>query len=392
MSQVISGLGSFLQKAYEKHKGARLGLLCNLASVGPDYRHALYHLDRALPGSVKVILSPQHGFSGEKQDNMVESENSALSDGRPVYSLYGATRVPEPYMLEGLDAVLVDLPDIGTRVYTFSQTLFLFIKETGKLSLPIIILDRPNPIGGTVLEGNLLKDSMSSFVGMARVPMRHGFTLGEYALYAEKTLLHSKAPIEVIPALNWNRKDSFIKTGLPWVLPSPNMPTPETALLYPGTVIFEGTMVSEGRGTVKPFHLIGAPYIDPDLLATALRELKLPGTAFRETYFQPTFNKYMGELCGGVEIHPLDDSFRPFLTALSILGAILMLYPKDFKLKDPPYEYEFQRRPIDLILGDDTIFDRLSRGESAANLCREFAPEIESFRNSPERLCSLLYS
>jgi uncharacterized protein YbbC (DUF1343 family) len=392
MSQVATGLASFLNKDYLKFKGAKLGLLCNQASVSLDYRHAIYHLDRIIPGSLQVIFSPQHGFMGEKQDNMVESEDGSLKDGRRVYSLYGETRKPLPHMLEDLDAVLVDLPDLGTRVYTFSQTLFLFMKEAAKTSLPIVVLDRPNPIGGRILEGNLLDPKFSSFVGMALTPMRHGFTLGEYARYAFTTLLKREGILKVVPLTNWNRDKLFSQTGLPWVLPSPNMPSPETALLYPGTVIFEGTNLSEGRGTVKPFHLIGAPYIDPSLLAKELRALNLKGVAFRETFFLPTFNKHMGKLCGGVEIHPTDPyAFRPFLTALSILEIVLKLYPHDFQLKDPPYEYECVKRPIDLILGSPRIFNALHKGQSAKELCQDLEAEIEGFRLSPERQEALLY-
>jgi uncharacterized protein YbbC (DUF1343 family) len=382
MPDALTGLSVFLEENVSRYKGKALGLLSNQASVGPDYRHALWHLDKAMPGAVKVLFSPQHGFAGEKQDNMVESSHFRLPDGRPVYSLYGEKRVPEPFMLEGLDAVIADLPDMGTRVYTFAQTLFMFMEAMGK-DIEIVVLDRPNPIGGEVIEGNILDEEMKSFVGLTPVPLRHGFTLGEHSLFAN-SLSKSPCSLSIVPCRNWKREEHFLETGLPWVLPSPNIPSPLTAFLYPGMVIFEGTMLSEGRGTTLPFHLVGAPYADPGLLASSLRGMKLENVAFREARFQPSFQKHAGKPCGGVEVHPLNKSFRPFLTALCILEAILKNHPDDFELKDPPYEYELERRPIDLILGRKGIFERLKKGESAKEIVSSFEPELKAFSKMRE--------
>jgi uncharacterized protein YbbC (DUF1343 family) len=384
MPGTICGLEAFAAEHYQLYQGQALGLLCNQASVGQGYAHALDILDRVLPGGVVAIFSPQHGWAGEKQDNMVESPHGRTRDGRPVYSLYGQNRRPDPYMLEGLDALLVDLPDMGTRVYTFFQTLTYAMEEAGKQELPVIILDRPNPIGGHLLEGNLLDEDCRSFVGLYPIPMRHGLTLGELAHLALEGI-DPAPPLSVVKASNWKREEYYPQTGLNWVMPSPNMPTPETAWLYPGQVIFEGTNLSEGRGTTKPFHLVGAPYIDQDLLAADLSELKLPGVVLRPIRFQPSYHKWAGEICGGVEVHPLNDSYRPYLTALSILEMVLRRNFKNFRLKEPPYEYDFFRRPIDLILGRKSLFDSLAKGISAKILCHSFKEEENSFLEKRQR-------
>ncbi|MDR2352964.1 MAG: DUF1343 domain-containing protein [Deltaproteobacteria bacterium] len=378
MPRVQTGLSVFLEN-HHKYRHQNLGLLTNQASVGPDYRHALWHLDKILPGKIKTLFSPQHGFAGEKQDNMIESPHSQTRDGRPIYSLYGETRQPKPFFLEGLEAVLVDLPDMGTRVYTFAQTLSLFLEIAGQIGVEVVVLDRPNPIGGEILEGNLLDPDCFSFVGLHQIPMRHGLTLGELALYMNASQ-KKPAPLTIVPVKNWQRKDFFPETSLPWVMPSPNLPTPETAILYPGSVIFEGTLVSEGRGTTRPFHLIGAPYIDGELLAEVLNQSRLPGVFFRPVTFLPNFQKWQGQVCGGIEIHILDKlTFRAYLTGLSILEKILNIYPHHFQLKDPPYEYELTRRPIDLILGKTHIFSDLQTGVKATTLIESFACDILAF-------------
>jgi uncharacterized protein YbbC (DUF1343 family) len=379
MPDVTPGLINFLRNSAYKYEGKSLGLLANQASVGPDYRHAVELIDNRLPGRLKTIFSPQHGYMGEKQDNMVPSGHTRLPDGRPVYSLYGDKRIPEDYMLEGLDVILVDLQDVGTRVYTFAQTLSLFMEKIGGTDIGMCVLDRPNPIGGKVAEGCMLDPDCVSFVGLQPVPLRHSLTMAELALYYNE-LIRPQVNLRVVPAINWVRYAYFSRTSLPWVMPSPNMPDPLTALLYAGTVIFEGTNLSEGRGTTRPFHMVGAPYVEPARIKKDLDELRLPAVAFREVYFQPCYNKWEGQVCGGVEIHPTGKKFKPFLTALSLLQAVLRRYPKDFKLKEPPYEYETERRPIDLILGRKTVFDDLQNGIPAAQIDKANEPEIRAFQ------------
>ncbi|MDR0621282.1 MAG: DUF1343 domain-containing protein [Deltaproteobacteria bacterium] len=377
--RIASGLSVFLHSHAYDYLGKPIGLLANQASVEPDLQHALLSLDIKLPGSVKKIFSPQHGFVGEKQDNMVESDHGQLPDGRPVYSLYSERRAPKAEWLSDLDVLLVDLQDAGTRVYTFVWTVVLTMEVCAEIGLEVIILDRPNPIGGEAIEGNLLDDDCQSFVGLAPIPMRHSLTMGELCLYVNSRF---KKPcnLTVIPMHGWQRDMYHFDTELTWVMPSPNLPLPTSALLYPGAVIWEGTNVSEGRGTTRPFHIFGAPYLDSRALALDLKPLKLPGFMAREASFQPTFNKWSGELCHGLEIYPQDKSFKPFLTALSILEIILRRWPNEFKLKEPPYEYEFERRPIDLILGRKGLFEALKSGTSAKELCASFSEELKRYR------------
>ena len=380
------GLERFLAGEGRAYKKARLGLLAGPASLGPGYRHALELLDRALPGAVVALFGPQHGWAGEKQDNMVESAHGRDRRGRPIHSLYGETRRPTPAMLAGLDALLVDLTDVGTRVYTFAHTLSHCLEEAG--GLEVILLDRPNPLGGLDMEGHVLAGDCRSFVGLHPLPMRHGLTLGELALFINRRLPRP-APLTVIPCENWRRSQYFPETGLPWIMPSPNLPTFESAWVYPGQVIWEGLNISEGRGTTRPFNLLGAPFINPGALAARLKKQDLPGLACRPVSFQPTFNKWAGETCQGLELFPLDKSFQPLLTGLSLLQIILELYPDSLKLKEPPYEYEYERRPLDLILGRTDLYDRLAAGTTAEELAREWAGDLAAFQ--AERLDVLLY-
>lgn len=378
MRTVVTGLEKFIASDSSSYRKARLGLLANQASVGPGYVHALEMLDETLPGAVTDLFGPQHGWAGEKQDNMVESAHGRDRHGRPIFSLYGETRRPTPEMLTDLDALLVDMVDVGTRVYTFAHTLSYCLEEAGRVGLEVIILDRPNPIGGREVEGNLLADDCRSFVGLHPTPMRHGLTLGELTRLINSRL-EKPAEVKVITCDNWSREKYFLETGLPWVYPSPNMPSPDCAWVYPGQVIWEGTNISEGRGTTRPFNLVGAPFIDSDVLLRRLREMSLPGVIFRRAHFQPTFHKWAGEMCRGLEIFPTDKSFKPYLTSLSILQIIIELWPEQFKLKEPPYEYEFERRPLDLILGRNDLFNRLAAGESTADLECGWQPELEKY-------------
>ncbi len=384
----ITGLERFITRESGPYQKARLGLLANQASVGPGYVHALDLLDQALPGAITALFGPQHGWAGEKQDNMVESDHGLDGRGRPIYSLYGETRRPKPEMLEPLDALLVDLVDVGTRVYTFAHTLSHCLEEAALAGLEVIVLDRPNPIGGAEVEGNILDGDCRSFVGLHPIPMRHGLTLGELARFVNARL-DPPAPLKVIKVDNWRRHQYFPETGLPWVYPSPNLPGPDCAWVYPGQVLWEGTNVSEARGSTRPFNLFGAPFVDPEALLGRLKKMDLPGVVFRKAHFQPTFHKWAGQMCRGLEIYPQDRSFKPYLTSLCLLSLILEMWPEEFQLKQAPYEYEFTRRPIDLILGRCSLFDRLKAGESPFSLEASWADELEEFRQARETF--LLY-
>jgi uncharacterized protein YbbC (DUF1343 family) len=271
--------------------------------------------------------------------------------GLPVHSLYGATRQPTAAMLAGIDTLVIDLQDVGARVYTFIWTLLLCLQACARAGVRVVVLDRPNPLGGEVREGNLLDMGFVSFVGMAPIPIRHGLTIGELAVFFRRHF-ELDVDLEVAWMQGWRRSMWFDATGLPWVLPSPNMPTLETAIVYPGMVALEGTELSEGRGTTRPFELFGAPFIDPGALVARIDQHALPGVVFRPTFFEPTFQKHVRTLCGGVQLHVTDrDAFRSVRTMIAILAAVRALWPDELRWLEPPYEYETDKPPIDILAG-----------------------------------------
>jgi uncharacterized protein YbbC (DUF1343 family) len=370
-------------------RGRRFGLLMNQASVDHRLRYACDLLAERFPGQLKAIFSPQHGLWGEEQANMIESPHGWYEPlGLPVHSLYSETRRPTPEMLAGLDALVIDLQDVGTRVYTFVWTIQQCLIACAAAGITVIVLDRPNPLGGQIAEGPLLQPGYESFVGGASIPLRHGLTMGELAL-----LLNAEqqvgATLEVVPMVGWLRGMSFESTGLPWVWPSPNMPRISTALLYPGQVLLEGTNLSEGRGTTLPFEVVGAPFIDPHRLLNELTPLDLPGLRLRPIYFVPTFDKWQGQRCGGIALHVVDpDALRSVEMALQILAAVKRLWPADFAWLPPPYEYEREKMPIDILFGSAKlrqVFAADSTPDSAiANLAgldrRAWFERIEPYR------------
>jgi uncharacterized protein YbbC (DUF1343 family) len=254
-------------------------------------------------------------------------------------------------MLQDLDLLLIDLQDVGARYYTFAWTMYLAMRACERQKVRVIVLDRPNPINGVEVEGPKLNPEYRSFVGMHPIPVRHGKTIGELAIQFRNECFPTCA-LTVLPMKNWDRAMWFDQTGLPWVMPSPNMPTLTTATVYPGMCLFEGTNVSEGRGTTRPFEIFGAPWIDPEKLCRELNSLKLAGTHFREMFFQPTFNKFFDQLCGGAQLHVTDrNAFRPFETGVEVIRCIRRIYANHFQWKSPPYEYEYKRLPIEVLLG-----------------------------------------
>lgn len=341
----------------QKLRGKRLGALLHPASIDASLHHTLETLRRYDEKlfELSALFGPQHGILGHTQDNMIEWEGSLDPElGIPVYSLYGKTREPSPEMLSHIDALFVDMQDVGARYYTFIWTLFLCMKACEKAKIPVVVLDRPNPLGCAV-EGPILDLDYASFVGLWKLPVRHGKTIGELA----KVFRAERFPdceLYVMEMEGYDPRMWFDETGLPWVMPSPNMPTLDTATVYPGMCLFEATNVSEGRGTTRPFELFGAPFIDAKKLCKYLNGLHLPGVYFRENYFQPTFHKGAGKICGGAQIHVLDrERFRSFDTAVRILRYLFHEYPNDFAWKTPPYEYEYEKLPIDILLGSGTF-------------------------------------
>src|SRR5262245_13396761 len=335
-------------------RGARVGALLHPASVSSNIEHASRILERHSGDLFRLaaFFGPQHGFLGQTQDNMIEwksYEHPRLHI--PVYSLYGEHREPTAQMLDGLDVLLVDLQDIGSRYYTFVWTLYLSMRSCEKCGVSVVVLDRPNPINGVTTEGPLLDPNYKSFVGMHPLPVRHGRTIGDLAAHFRDEAFPN-CELTVLPMKNWQRTMWFDQTGLPWVMPSPNMPTLETAMVYPGMCLFEGTNISEGRGTTRPFEIFGAPFIDPEKLCTDLNDLNLPGVFFRENYFQPTFQKFAGQICGGAQIQVTNrEAFHPFQTGVEIIRVIRTLYRDQFAWKQPPYEYELEKLPIEILLG-----------------------------------------
>jgi uncharacterized protein YbbC (DUF1343 family) len=370
-------------------RGRTIGLVSNPASVNGGLRHVADVLE-AHGVRLGALFGPQHGFRSDLQENMIESPHAR--DGRrrvPIYSLYSETRQPTPAMLEGLDALVIDLQDVGTRIYTYIYTMAGCLRAAKAHGLPVIVCDRPNPIGGEAVEGPMLDPAFASFVGEYPIPMRHGMTIGELArLFNEHFGIGAK--LEVVAMRGWTRGQYFDETGLTWVMPSPNLPTLDSALVYPGTVLFEGTNVSEGRGTTRPFELIGAPWIDPEPLAAALDREALPGVFFRPTAFEPTFHKHTRTLCGGVQIHVRDrQAFRPVETGVAVLAACRGAGPTSFAWREPPYEYEAVRPPIDILCGSARERIAIEHGDSLADLTRRWAADVEGFL--PLRQRFLLY-
>lgn len=336
-------------------RGRRIGLLANQAAVTADLV-AAWHALAGRDVRLACLLAPEHGLWGVAQDmEAVEDEREPVL-GVPIHSLYGDSAlslVPRSDWLRDLDAVLVDLPDIGARYYTFAATLAHLMAACEPLGVEVIVLDRPNPIGGVLLEGGPVTPSCRSFVGEIDVPVRHGLTLGELALWLRATR-HPQLALTVVMCEGWSREQWWDETGLPWVAPSPNMPTLTTAAIYPGACLVEATNLSEGRGTTRPFELIGAPWLDGNELATRLASLDLPGVAFRPTGFRPQSGKHAGVVCGGVQWHVVDRlTMRPLETGVHVLRAARELAPDRFGWRADPYEFVSDVPAIDLLTGSD---------------------------------------
>ncbi|GAB4491185.1 MAG: DUF1343 domain-containing protein [Thermodesulfovibrionales bacterium] len=364
-------------------RNCTVGLLAHPASVDRSLRHAVDRFLASKKFRLAALFGPQHGFRGETQDNMIEwGGYRDPVTGLAVYSLYGETRKPRPEMLQGLDLMVVDLQDVGSRYYTFIWTLALVIEACQEQSIPVLVLDRPNPITGSATEGPVLDPAYASFVGLRPLPVRHAMTIAEIALYL-KDNYYPALDLHLIPMDGWRRAMWFDQTGLPWVLPSPNMPTLDTAVVYPGMCLLEGTNLSEGRGTTRPFEIFGAPFIEPEKLVQRLGAFRLPGVVFRTLHFLPTFQKHSGSLCGGSQIHVTDRKrFRPFLTAAAVLKAVIELWPAKFAWKQPPYEYEEKLLPIDILAGTDRLRKDLEQGRSLKEMEAWWAAEADRFRKS----------
>jgi uncharacterized protein YbbC (DUF1343 family) len=390
MATVRSGLEVLVSRRSSLLRGRRVGLLCHQASIT---RHATHAVDAI--GSVRgvrlvTLFGPEHGLVGAAQDHVGVGSTIDPATGLRVWSLYGPRLAPTPAMLEGLDMLVVDLQDVGSRYYTFNWTMVLAMRACARAGVGVLVLDRPNPLGGRVLEGNIGDPQFSSFVGLYPLPIRHALTIGELARYLNATQ-DLGCQLTVVPMEGWRRAMRWEDTGLPWVAPSPNMPTPDTARVYPGGCLIEGTNLSEGRGTTRPFELIGAPFLDGRHLARALSRRRLPGVMFRAAGFEPAFHKFKGRRCQGVQLHVTDARrFKPFATYLALIVEARRAAPRDFRWRNPPYEFERRRLPIDLLCGGETIRRAIERGVSLSRLERSWRPALARF----ERACRpyLLYS
>jgi uncharacterized protein YbbC (DUF1343 family) len=378
-------LGSDLLLSSSRLKGARVGVVCNHASVDRGFLHVLDRIAGAPGVTLAAVFGPQHGFRSDVQDNMIETPHIDDPGRRvPIYSLYSETREPTAEMLRGIDALVIDLQDIGARIYTYIYTMANCLRAGARHGVPIIVCDRPNPIGGVDVEGETLVPGFESFVGQFSIPMRHGMTIGELArLFNEHFGLG--APLEVVKMEGWKREMYADGTGLPWVMPSPNMPTLDTAIVYPGTVLFEGLLVSEGRGTTRPFELVGAPWIEAESFARRMNDLGLPGAHFRPAVFEPTFQKYAKQPCGGCQIHVTDrTAFRPVLTGVALAGLFHRTDPARFAWRQPPYEYEHDKMPIDILAGSDRLRRQIESDVPAIDIAAGWREDENAFRTQRE--------
>ena len=378
---VKSGLEVFLEKIPPELTGMRIGVLCHASSVTRNFSHITDILFTKTEFRLTTIFGPQHGLFGQTQDNMIEWSGEAHPlYSIPVYSLYGEHRKPTKTMLENIDALIIDLQDVGARLYTYVWTVKLCMEACSEAGIKVWLLDRPNPIAAINIDGPVLKEAFFTFVGGASIPLCHRMTIGEIAIWVKEKYVKN-CDLRVIRMKNWCRSMMFDDTGLPWILPSPNMPALNTAIVYPGTVLIEALNLSEGRGSILPFELFGAPFIDPYLLKNNLDARHIPGCTFRIHNFIPTFNKFSNQFCKGLQIHVTDiRSFRPVSTAMDILDAVLKTSPSgEMKFNNPPYEYEYNLMPFDILSGDSGMRETLINQRSLKAEKERWASEAEDF-------------
>lgn len=354
--RVRPGIEVLLGDKLASIRGERIGLVCNQASVLPDLRHAADVFFEHPEINLTTLFGPQHGIRGDVQYNMIETPHVRdTRTGLMVYSLYSETRVPTEEMVADIDTFVIDLQDVGCRIYTYTYTMANCMIAAAKFGKRVIVCDRPNPINGVTVEGNVTEKEFTSFVGQFELPTRPGMTIGEMArMFNEHWGIGCE--LEIIEMEGWRREMWHEETGLPWVLPSPNIPTIDTCTVFPATVHLEGTELSEGRGTTLPFELNGAPFIDPYAWAEELRKFDFPGVSFREAYFQPTFCEFAGQTCGGVQIHVTDRSaFTPVIVGIAMVKTAYDMYSNHFQWRQNDYEYEFGKNPFDVVCGTDKI-------------------------------------
>ena len=379
---VKTGLEIFLKNIPQVLKGKRIGVLCHAASISRDFSHVTELFHETADFRMTAVFGPQHGLHGQTQDNMIEWESQTHPlYNIPLFSLYGENRRPTASMLKEIDALVVDMQDTGTRIYTYIWTVKLCIEACQEAGIPVWLLDRPNPVSRMNFDGPVLKEEYFTFVGGACIPLCHRMTMGEMSLWI-RDKYYPSCDLKVVKMEGWRRSMLFSDTGLPWVFPSPNMPTQQAAIVYPGTVLIEALNLSEGRGTTLPFELFGAPFINAEALNINLLARKIPGCAFRIHNYIPTFHKFAGSLCNGMQIHVTDiDLFRPVEAAVEIFDAIIETSDDDaLRFNPPPYEYEYELMPFDILSGDSGIRTTLlERGDIKAEIGR-WETDIDAFK------------
>ncbi|QDP41383.1 exo-beta-N-acetylmuramidase NamZ family protein [Radiobacillus deserti] len=371
------GVEVLLDDQKELIEGKRVGLITNPTGVDQDLNSIVDRLHKDPDVELTALYGPEHGVRGSAQAGEYVEYYIDEETGLPVYSLYGETRKPTPEMLENIDVLLFDIQDVGTRFYTYIYTMAYAMEAAKENNIPFIVLDRPNPINGEDVEGPVLDPEYKSFVGNYPIPLRHGMTVGELAkLFNEEYEIG--ADLTVVEMNGWDREEYYDETPLEFVLPSPNMPTLDTALVYPGAALIEGTNVSEGRGTTKPFQLIGAPFINSTDLAKALNDKNIPGVVFRAASFTPSFSKHSGQLSNGVEIFVKDrDKFSPVLTGLHIVKTIHDMYPEDFEFRA---ENSAGVSFFDLLVGNGWIRDAIEEGKSVEEIQKQWKKDLFKFK------------
>jgi uncharacterized protein YbbC (DUF1343 family) len=388
---VRTGLDVWVEEGFAALRGQRVGAIVNPTSVDRSMRHLADLLARADGVRLQALFGPEHGVRGEAQYMVaVDSVARDRRTGVPVHSLYGASfesLSPRAQWLEGLDALVFDIQDVGSRYYTYVYTMALAMKAAAASGARFYVLDRPNPIGGQQVEGNLVGEGFRSFVGLYPLPNRHGMTAGELAGYFNG---HEGlgCQLEVVRVEGWQERPYWSETGLHFVPPSPNMPTPDTALVYPGMCLLEGTNLSEGRGTCRPFEQFGAPFVDARALVEGLERLDLPGVRFRPVAFTPTFDKFAGRSCEGAMIHVASrEAFRPLLTGIAIVKVARELWPEAFAWRADAYEFVQDVPAFDLLCGTSQVREGIEAGASLERLVEGFAAATAEFLPLKQRFC-----
>lgn len=383
------GINTLVSRGFDLLKGRNVGLCTNIASCNSDLEPTIVLFTKQKVFKLTAVFAPEHGVFGALQDQVRARDYYDKTRKIRIYSLYNMSPVLNKTVLKKIDVLVIDLFDIGTRYYTFLWSALLLIEQAARLGKKIIILDRPNPLSGEIVQGPVLEPEYISFVGLYPIPVRHGMTIGELCLFVNDEL-DLDGDIEVVKLKGWKRRAFFKDTGLYWTVPTPNMPTFSTALVYPGMCLLEGTNVSEGRGTTRPFEIFGAPWIGPFAFVKTLNKKKIRGVKFRPTFFIPTFNKYNNRLCGGAQIYVTNmRRFDPFSVGLEIIRTIKNLYPGRFRWRPPPYEHETRRLPFEILTGNAWIKQAMDKNRSVSSIKKRWQMELYRFKRKRRKY--LLY-